>query len=87
MKLNQFTTKVAGIPCICEVTAHYRGKPATRFDEGDDVEFECIILDSKGRRAAWLEKKLTDDDYSRLADEWEATILEHKHMINERYDQ
>lgn len=92
MSSNQFDTKVAGIPCICEVTAYRPAVPdriSGRWEDaeqGSDSEFEFNILDRRGRRAPWLERKLTDKDHERLEEEWEATVLEHKHMINERDD-
>lgn len=81
----KFTTKVAGIPCWCEVT-HYRPEVPPKLsgafedaDPGEGQEFEFKILDRKGRHAPWLEKKLTDADIERLAEEYEATVLEDKY--------
>lgn len=84
MKINQFTTKIFDIPCICEVTAYSRAKPATQLDEGDDAEFEYNILTLEGEPYWLLESRVTPEVEARLIDEWEATILEHKHYINER---
>lgn len=79
---TQFTTKVSGIPCICEVTHFIRARPGRYSGPPEDCypdepsEFEFNILDTKGRRAEWLENKLTQDDIERLEDEWEVSILE-----------
>lgn len=84
---REFDTKVAGIPCICRVD-HYRPAVPDRLtgrwedaEQGSDEEFEFSILDRRGRPAAWLERKLTDKDRERLAEEWEATVLEYKHQL------
>ncbi|USZ48100.1 hypothetical protein [Halomonas sp. DN3] len=72
-----FTTTVAGIPCRCQVTLYSPGVPmrTTGFGFGDadppePEEFEFDILDRGGYPAAWLERKLTDDDYDRLLSEY-----------------
>ncbi|WP_348826628.1 hypothetical protein [Halomonas sp. RT37] len=72
-----FTTTVAGIPCRCRVTFYSHGAPmrTTGWGYGDcdpdePEEFEFDILDRRGYPAAWLEQKLTDDDYDRLLSEY-----------------
>jgi hypothetical protein len=40
--------------------------------EGGEFDFE--ILDSKGRHAPWLEKKLTDADEERLYEEFTVEV-------------
>lgn len=63
----QFETRVSGIPCICKVT-HYSSYVPMRItgsgfgdaEPPEPAEFEYVILDMKGRRAEWLEKKITD---------------------------
>jgi hypothetical protein len=83
-----FETKVAGIPCQCGVHHYLPGTPASTWgrdedaDEGTDEEFEFHILDMNGKRALWLESKLTDADRDRLLEEYHVTLLEAKHMID-----
>lgn len=70
-----FDTKFHGIPCQCEVTYSSPIVPAITDGppdnwapaEGGDFEFN--ILDRKGRRALWLERKLTKADPARLEEE------------------
>lgn len=71
----EFNTYVGGIPCICRVTDYQREKQWSqdRYGEVHPPEpavFEFVILDRKGYPAAWLEKKLTSDDSTRLYDEY-----------------
>lgn len=72
-----FETKVAGIPCLCEVVHHAKPEPmritGSGFGDADapvleDIEFE--ILDSRGRPAPWLARKLTQADDRRLMEEF-----------------
>lgn len=72
-----FMTTVAGIPCRCRVTFYSHGAPmrTTGWGYGDcdpdePEEFEFDILDRRGYPAAWLERKLTDNDYDRLLSEY-----------------
>ena len=72
-----FMTTVAGIPCRCRVTFYSPGAPmrTTGWGYGDadppePEEFEFDILDRRGYPAAWLEVKLTDNDYDRLLSEY-----------------
>lgn len=75
--MTQFATRVAGIPCICEVTYYTEGAPmritGTGFGDAEppeEPEFEYRILDRKGKPAPWLEAKLTDNDDARLLREF-----------------
>lgn len=73
-----FDTRISGIPCSCEVTQY---QPAvmmmvTGMGRGDALppepeEFDYRILDTKGRHAPWLERKLTSTDTDRLKAEYE----------------
>lgn len=77
MILATFESKVDGIPCKIEVTHFlsvppHKGSPHS-CDCPDDyygyteVEFRC--LDRRGRRAAWLERKLTQAEIRRIETE------------------
>lgn len=60
--------RVAGIPCLAGVLHYNRVEGSFSHNAPSDLDYygytECDydILDMRGRRAAWLEKKLTDDD-------------------------
>lgn len=82
-----FGTKVAGIPCQCEVLGYSAPIPliVTGSGMGDALppepeEFEFQILDSKGRHAPWLEGKLDNTDPERLLAEY------HRSRILEEYN-
>lgn len=60
-----FDTRVAGIPCKCQVVA-----PSWDGKEITTDTFNYRILDRRGRPAPWLEKKLTPQDSERLLDEF-----------------
>ena len=74
-------TRVAGIPCIAEVTHYFRQPPhrgsAHTCDSDQDyygyTECEFDILDRRGRPAPWLERKATDADRESIEQE----ITEH----------
>lgn len=58
---------IAGIPCLIGVESYFsqppfRGSPwncDSDIDYYGDEEMDWIILDRKGYRAEWLEKKIT----------------------------
>lgn len=82
----QFETKVSGIPCVCNVIDYspYRAMRVTGSGMGDCdppeyEEFDFEILDRKGYKASWLEKKLKPDDKGRLLEEF------HLERTGERY--
>jgi hypothetical protein len=66
--MNDFSTRVCGIPCLVRVMYWERYRPAKvsgppehcYTEEGGWGEWE--ILDTKGRPAPWLEKKMSDTD-------------------------
>jgi len=60
---------IDGIPCQIEVTSYSPGAPMviTGWGFGDaepeePEEIEWVVLDRRGRRAEWLERKMIDDD-------------------------
>lgn len=81
-----FDSRISGIPCQIKVGTYISYKPmkvyGTRHGDADapvppDMEFE--VLDRKGYKATWLEKKLTADDDARLLEEF------HLMQLGERY--
>ena len=78
----EFETRVCGIPCTVRIVhwepltpAHVNGPPEDCYPaEGGSAEWE--LLDGHGRRALWLERKMSPKDRSRLED----AIFDH--MLN-----
>jgi hypothetical protein len=70
----QIETRISGIPCMVEVTHYFRQEPhrgsAHTCDSDWDfygyTDCDFVVLDRRGRPAAWLEKKLTDTDRQRI---------------------
>ena len=66
MYQNIIDTRIAGIPAKVGVTHVYRQRGSRLQNEVSDldyhgyVEFEYEVLDTRGKRAVWLERKLTD---------------------------
>lgn len=89
--MTDFTTKVAGIPCVCRVT-HYRPEiPDSgmngRYEDaemGAGMEFNFELHKVKGNgRMQFLEAKVTDDDIDRLAAEYELHVTAIKHLMDD----
>lgn len=64
----RFSSTIQGIPCLVNVIRYTPFKPMliTGLGMGDCLppepeEFEYEILDRKGYKASWLEKKITPD--------------------------
>ena len=58
--------RIAGIPCKVGVT-HYHNQAGNSHADSDydyygytDIEYD--VLDRNGRKALWLERKVTDED-------------------------
>ena len=77
--IAEIETTVAGIPCFIGVTDYERYRPA--FISGPPENCypaeggygDYILLDRKGYRAAWLERKVTD----RIEEEIQSEIFEY----------
>ena len=65
-----FESTVAGIPCKVRVTYATKYVPASWDSPEESGEFEFDLLDRKGYRAKWLEKKVTENDVERLEREY-----------------
>lgn len=81
MRYEEFEDRCCGIPCIIRVTswdkyipAYVSGPPEHCYPaEGGCGDWE--VLDMRGRRAAWLERKLAQDD--REQRRLEEAVFEH----------
>jgi hypothetical protein len=79
MYLAEIETRVAGIPCLIgvvdyfSVAGSYCQNAASDWDYHGYSEINWVVLDSRGRPAPWLEKKLTPA----LMDRVEQEIREH----------
>lgn len=65
--IAEMDARICGIPCIIGVT-HFHEESAS-WDCPGDIEVEFDILDRKGYPAAWLERKMTLKDETKLYDE------------------
>lgn len=70
-----FPTRVHGIPCQIQVTHFTPGCPAKTWGppenchEAEPAELDFEVLDRRGRHAAWLERYITPEVESRIAEE------------------
>lgn len=64
-------SSIAGIPCLIGIKSYFSKKPDF-FSKDSDVDYygytdmDYDILDRKGYRAAWLEKKATEKDIDKI---------------------
>lgn len=81
-KRQTIESTVAGIPCLIEITYFTKVEGSFRCSAPSDmdyygyVESEWNVCDRRGRAAPWLERKLTNDDRSRIEAEIEAFMTE-----------
>jgi hypothetical protein len=65
--LSTFETTIVGIPCQIAVTDFTSVKGSFDMNASSDLDYhgytECdyLVLDRKGYKAGWLEKKITRD--------------------------
>jgi len=75
MYIAEIESRVAGIPCIIGVSHYESVKGSYSYHAASDMDYygytECEfdVLDRRGRKAPWLERKLTDKDTSRIEQE------------------
>lgn len=68
-------SNIAGIPCQIGVTYFQRVRGSHSYNADSEADYyggtECEfeVLDRKGYKAAWLERKLSDRDVERIEDE------------------
>ena len=73
--IAEIESRVAGIPCIIGVTHFESVKGSFDYHADSDwdyhgyTECEFEVLDRRGRKAAWLERKLTDDMTQKIESE------------------
>jgi hypothetical protein len=73
--MSTIITHIQGIPCKAKMTYYSPARSARVYGppedcyEAEDAEVDFTILDRRGRSAAWLEKKMTDDDVFRIEGE------------------
>jgi len=71
-----FDSRVSGIPCQIKPLSYSEGSLGRTWGSWEDCypdedeEFEFEVYDRRGRRALWLEKKLKDEDYNRILEEY-----------------
>lgn len=71
---NAFESSIAGIPCLIEITSFLDVPPnPSCWDSADDyygyTEIEWEVYDRKGYKAAWLERKLTQEMSAEIDDQ------------------
>jgi hypothetical protein len=80
--MTEIESRVAGIPCIIRVTYFESVRGSYSYNAPSDMDYygytesEWEVLDRRGRPAAWLERKLTDADRSRIDQEIEEAMTE-----------
>ena len=74
----KFPTRVDGIPCQCHVLAFSPPYPAGTFLSEEECTFDYEILDRKGYKAPWLERKLTDQDKDRFLQEYQDLLRQYE---------
>lgn len=73
--IAEIESRVAGIPCLIgvlyfdSVRGSYSYHAPSDMDYYGYTESEWEVLDSRGRPAPWLERKLTDGDRQRIEQE------------------
>ena len=73
--IAEIESRVAGIPCIIGVTHFESVKGSFDYHADSDwdyhgyTECEFEVLDRRGRKAAWLERKLTDEMTQKIESE------------------
>jgi hypothetical protein len=66
--VTTFDHTAAGIPCKVVVTDYKPGTPDGRWEPGDPEEIEWHLADRRGRKAEWLEARLTCAQFQEIED-------------------
>jgi len=67
-------THIAGIPCQVAITHYEPYDPGSWHEPPSGGELEFEVYDRRGYPAAWLERKVTEDDELRIFAEYEADL-------------
>jgi len=72
---DELETRIQGIPCRVVVTGFAEPTSSNPnvdplSDPHDCGEFTFQVFDRRGYRAAWLERKMTEDDVNRIYREY-----------------
>lgn len=59
-------TNISGIPCQVKITTFNK---ETSYYGITEYEVEFSVYDRRGYKAAWLERKMTEEDQSRIEKE------------------
>lgn len=68
----EIETTIAGIPCLIGVTHYECVRGSYNYNAASDMDYygyseaDWEVLDRKGYKAAWLERKLTARDHDRI---------------------
>ena len=71
----QLVSQIQGIPCLIDVTSCHVVKGSFNYNAPSDLDYygyseiEFEILDRKGYKAPWLERKATEEDSERIEQE------------------
>ncbi len=77
--IAEIESRISGIPCLIGVTHFNSVRGSYSYNAPSDMDYygytesEWEVLDRRGRPAAWLERKLTDLERSRIDEE----VFEH----------
>lgn len=74
---NKIESRISGIPCIIQIdefnkVSKWKGSIMNCYSSDDYYgyyEIEFTVLDRKGYKADWLEKKMKDSDVERIQKE------------------
>ncbi|WP_062359821.1 hypothetical protein [Vreelandella aquamarina] len=69
-------TRIAGIPCLVDVTSYTPADPGSFFEPPSGPEIEYEVYDRRGYKAGWLLAKLTDADDDAILEQYEASLRE-----------
>lgn len=71
-----FTTRICGIPCQVRINDFSAGDHNASSSDDFRGGFDYDVLDSRGRKANWLERKMSWDDEQDLIHEIETQYFE-----------
>lgn len=73
--IAEIESRIAGIPCLICVTHFNSVRGSYSYNAPSDMDYygytesEWEVLDRRGRPAAWIERKMTGADQSRIEQE------------------